>query len=78
MGLHRSAIRRRRRSDAIATRTRNHGVKVKERTRRDVRMVESLKTGTLPYSPPVMSWLSRKLNKKTTKITPEDVKTVLS
>ena len=60
MGIHRSAIRRRRREDAAATKARNKVVKAKERQRRDVRMVEKLKTDDPPYAPVVMSWLSRR------------------
>ena len=78
MGLHRSAIRRQRRTDAAATRLRNGFVKVAERARRDARMVKTLHDGSLPYTPGVMSWLSRKLDKKASRITPEDVKALMT
>ena len=74
MGMHRSAKRRRRRSDAVKTKARNHVVKTKERARRDARMVGKVAAGSLPYTPAVMSWLSRTLDKKSSRITPEDVK----
>ena len=77
MSLHRSAIRRRRRSDAIATKSVNRGVKDKERLRRRGRMRETIRAGSLPYSPAVMSWLSRELGKQSARITEQDVKTVL-
>jgi hypothetical protein len=78
MGIHRSAIRRRRREDAAATKARNKVVKAKERQRRDVRMVEKLKTDDPPYAPVVMSWLSRRLGKSANGITPEDVKSLVT
>jgi hypothetical protein len=55
------------------SRLRNGIVKVKERARRDARMLEVVKKGTLPYTPPVMSWLSSKVNKPSRLITQSDV-----
>ena len=78
MGIHRSHQRRRVRSDAAEQKAINRGVKAKERMRRDARMIEKLKARSLPYTPMVMSWLSRKLNKPSTKITPQDVQSLLS
>ena len=77
MGIHRSAIRRRDRTDAAATYIRNRVRKQHERSSRDTRMLEKIKGGDLPYSPVVMSWLSRQLDKPSTKITPADIKTLL-
>ena len=62
MGMARSEKRRTRRMDAARTSASNGIVKAKERVRRDARMVEKVKSGSLPYSPAVMSWLSRKLD----------------
>ncbi len=76
MGIHRSALRRRRRSDAADTKQRNGVVKTKERVRRDARMTAVIKEGTPPYAPSVMSWLSRKLNKRSTAISAEDIQTL--
>ncbi len=78
MGIHRSHLRRRVRQDAAATKIVNRVYKTKERARRDARMVLRLKGASLPYSPEVMSWLSRTLDKKARQITPEDVKTLLA
>jgi len=78
MGVHRSELRRRRRTDAAETKLRNRPVKTKERARRDARMVEKLRTGSLPYAPTVMSWLSRKLDRGASKITHQDVQTLIS
>ncbi len=78
MGIHRSHLRRRVRSDAAAQKLVNRGIKTKERERRDVRMVEKLKARSLPYSPTVMCWLSEKLGKPSTRITPEDVQSLLA
>jgi len=36
-------------------------------------MLEIVKKGKLPYLPPVMSWLSSKLDKPSRLITPDDV-----
>ncbi len=76
MGMHRSELQRRRRQDAAETKARNVIGKVKERVRRDTRMVEKIKTEEWPHSPTVMSWLSRKLGKRAVRITPDDVKTL--
>jgi hypothetical protein len=73
MGIHRSALKRRRRTDAAETKARNSTVKQKERARRDARMLETVKKGSLPYTPAVMSWLSRKLDMKASRISPEDI-----
>ena len=43
MKITRKLRREHRRSDALATRAENGGVKAKERTRRDARMIEKIK-----------------------------------
>ena len=78
MVMRRSVRKRIDQMDALATRARSRVVKSKERARRDARMVEKLKGGSLPYTPAVMSWLSRTLDKKASCITGEDVRTLLS
>jgi hypothetical protein len=78
MALKRSLQKRLTQLDARAARAKNRIRKKGERARRDARMVEILKSGSLPFSPPVMSWLSRKLGKRAGRITPEDVSTLLS
>jgi hypothetical protein len=60
------------------SRQRNGIRKIKERARRDERMTELVKAGKLPYTPPVMSWLSAKLDKPSRLITQEDVSRLLS
>jgi hypothetical protein len=62
--------------DQAASRLRNGIVKVKERARRDARMLEAVKGGKLPFAPHIMSWLSVRLDKPSTRITEEDVKTL--
>jgi hypothetical protein len=62
-----------RQADAKATRSFNARFKLKERHRRDARMLTALKAGSLPYTPDVMSWLSREIGKPSTRITREDV-----
>ena len=78
MGIHRSALRRQRRSDAAATRLRNRVVKDAERARRDARMTQKVREGALPYTPGVMSWLSRTLDKKASRITLQDIKSLIA
>lgn len=51
----------------------NGVLKVKERERRDARMLGLVKKGKLPYIPAVMSWLSVQLDKPSTRITQQDV-----
>lgn len=62
--------------DQAASRLRNGIVKVKERARRDARMLETIKSGKLPFAPHVMSWLSARLDKASTRITDDDLKTL--
>ncbi len=73
MGIHRSAAARKRRQKALETRCVNKQRKQPERLRRDARMAERVKAGSLPYTPEVMSWLSAKLGKKASRLTAEDV-----
>ena len=75
--MRRSVRKRLDQQDALATRAKSTIVKDKERVRRDVRMRTKLEAGTLPYTPVVMSWLSRRVGKKASRITQEDVKAVL-
>ena len=65
--------REQRQTDQAASRLRNGIVKVKERARRDARMIGVVKKGKLPYLPHVMSWLSEKLDKPSVRITASDV-----
>jgi hypothetical protein len=65
--------REQRQIDMRASRQRNGLRKTKERARRDDRMLEIVKKGKLPYLPPVMSWLSEKLDKPSRLITADDV-----
>ena len=64
--------------DALHTKSRNRIFKDRERARRNERMVEAVRAGELPYSPAVMSWLSRQIDKPSTKITSADVRTLLT
>lgn len=66
--------REQRQQDMRDSRIRNGFVKVKERARRVGRMLEMIeKQGKLPYTPPVMSYLSQQLEKPSRLITAEDV-----
>lgn len=64
--------------DAIDTKIVNTKLKTKERARRDGRMLATLRSGSLPFTPDVMSWLSVKLEKKSSRVTEEDVKSLLA
>ncbi|MFC1782250.1 hypothetical protein ACFL02_01525 [Planctomycetota bacterium] len=62
---------------ATSTRRKNSARKTAERTRREESMLAILKQGQFPYTPGVMSWLSERLDKKASRITPADVKALL-
>jgi hypothetical protein len=69
---------RRKRKDRIlagqqASRIENGHLKRAERERRDERLRTLVKNGKLPFTPPVLSWLSAKLNKPGRLITQGDV-----
>jgi hypothetical protein len=70
--------REQRRFDMDLSRRTNAPRKVKERARRDARMVELIKGGKFPYTPAVMSWLSVQLDKPSRQITPQDVDQLVS
>jgi hypothetical protein len=55
----------------------NGMLKMKERDRRDTRMLEIIKKGKLPYLPSVMSWLSVKLDKPARQIVAADVERLI-
>jgi hypothetical protein len=65
--------REQRREDMRESRHRNGILKAKERARRDSRMLGLVKNGKLPYTPPVLSWLSVQLDKPASRITQADV-----
>lgn len=65
--------REQRRADMAESRQLNGVRKVAERERRHARMVATLKQGKLPYTPPVMSWLSAQLDKPSRLITQAEV-----
>jgi hypothetical protein len=52
--------------------------KVAERERRRTRMISLIKQGKLPYTPPVMSWLSQQLDKPSRLITQAEVDRLLA
>lgn len=70
--------REQRQVDMKESRHRNGILKTKERARRDARMKEVVKKGNLPYTPPVLSWLSGKIGKPGRLITQEDVTQLLA
>ncbi|HZT79342.1 MAG TPA: hypothetical protein VFA26_03920 [Gemmataceae bacterium] len=55
------------------SRQRNGTLKEAERARRKGRMIDLIRKGKLPYTPPVMSWLSTQLDKPSRLITQEEV-----
>jgi hypothetical protein len=52
--------------------------KDKERERRRKRMVAIIQQGKLPFTPPVLSWLSAELDKPSSKIVQGDVDQLLA
>ena len=72
MGM-RGDRRAQRQLDMKTSRRKNGVLKKKERGRRDARMLGLIKKGTVPYIPSVMSWLSERLDKPSTRITQADV-----
>lgn len=77
MKVTRSMFRAYRQHDAQVTAERNSRRKLPERARRDARMLARVKADSLPYTPDVMSWLSAKLDKPSTKITQDDVRQLI-
>jgi hypothetical protein len=67
-----------RRADMQQSRIENGHKKRKERARRDATMKQLIKTGKFPYTPPVLSWLSERLNKPGRLIKPEDIKKAIA
>jgi len=65
--------REQRRADMRDSRQVNSIRKVAERERRGLRMINLIKQGKLPYTPPVMSWLSEQLDKPSRLITQGEV-----
>ena len=61
---------------AMKTRRQNSPLKTKERSRRAANMIALIKRSEPPYTPAVMSWLSRQLGKPAKKITPQDIETI--
>ena len=70
--------REQRRVDMAESRLVNGKDKVKERVRRDARILDAVKKGKLPYGPHIMSWLSVKLDKPSRQITQADVDKLLA
>jgi hypothetical protein len=70
--------REQRRLDMAQSRHDNGILKTKERVRRKGRLLEALKKGSLPYTPTVMSWLSKELDKPSRQITQADVQKLLA
>ena len=63
---------------AIKTRRHKSPIKTKERSRRAANMIALIKRSKPPYTPAVMSWLSRELDKPAKKITPQEIKGLVS
>jgi hypothetical protein len=65
--------REQRQVDMAESKHRNGILKAKERERRDARMKLLVKKGKLPFTPPVLSWLSKQLDKPGRLITQAEV-----
>lgn len=64
-------------ANQVSTRRVNSLRKEGERNRRDEQMTGILKAGKLPYTQGVMSYLSARLGKKASRITTDDVQSLL-
>ena len=70
----RRGLRLGRRSANAKVRRRVNAIsKQRERARRDARMMETVKSGGPPYTPDVMSWLSRRLDVPSSRITADHI-----
>jgi hypothetical protein len=65
--------REQRRVDMTESRLVNGQRKVKERARRQARLLDIVTKGPLPYAPHVMTWLSEALNKPSRLLTQAEV-----
>ena len=77
MGQRRDRLNKRL-ANAIVTRRVNSTKKEAERCRREQQMIAIMKQSQFPYTPGVMSWLSVKLDKKSSQIIAADVKPLLN
>ena len=78
MKISRGTRRRYDQADAAATKGVNGPRKAKERSRRDARILAKVKSGSLPYTPEVMSWLSVEIGKPASKVTSDDIRKLIS
>jgi hypothetical protein len=62
------------RDKGAVSRTVNGHLKRKANASRDVRMTKLIKAGTFPFTPPIQSWISVKLDKPFTQVTEAEVK----
>jgi hypothetical protein len=70
--------REQRQADMAESRHRNGIRKTGERERRARRMLEMVRQGKPPFTPPVLSWLSVQIGKPGRLITQDDVKKLLA
>lgn len=70
--------REQRQVDMAESRRENSKYKDKERVRRDDRMLGLIKNGKMPFTPAILSWMSVKLDKPSTRITDADVSKILN
>lgn len=76
MGRRRDRLNKRL-ANQITTRRHNSLVKAAQAQRREQSILTVMRSGQLPYTAGVMSWLSDKLDKKASRITQQDVDTLL-
>ena len=67
-----------RKAKATKIRRRNSPIKTRQRQRRETVMLARLRRSQPPYTPAMLSWLSRKLDKPARRITPQDIKALLA
>jgi len=65
------------RANGKISRIENGTRKRKERASRDARIIALIKTGTFPYIPSVMCWISTQLGKKAASVTEAEAKSLV-
>jgi hypothetical protein len=70
--------REQRRYDMWLSRRTNGMLKDKERVRRRTRMLDIIRNGKFPFTPPVLTWLSAELDKPSGRIVQADIDKLLA
>ena len=77
IGLRRKVRLDSRRDNQKITRRANGAIKNGERERRATRIIAKIKSSTAPYSPEVNSWLALQFGKPASRISEDEIKTLI-